>query len=198
MTTKKLAAGPLVLMILPLFFSCATGAGLGEPVSSDWPDLRVRRDNFQNAYFVHSAALNRELVFNPIFLYVVKTETSTVLRFRTVYTGDWWLFFNRVILANEQGVNFQFDFESAHINRVVVGRGGGIRETADIAVSGFVRDRHSQPDRVRQLRELFDGTNVRVRLTGGGRTQDYNIFQSNVAALRDMIAYFESITSTIE
>jgi hypothetical protein len=209
----KALVGVLVLMFLVLIGSCATS---GNPVSSDWPDMRINHDEFQNISFVQSTKLNGLGSWVPMELYIGISEDIKILRLKIVYRGRNWIFFEKVTLVNDQGSNVQYTFNRSDINRNVLS-GAGIQETADVVLSVFNEGsefsdistetkelieilqigKHSNEQKIKELKELVNGTNIRLRFTGD-KYQDVKIHDTYLAGLRNVIAYYESITAKIE
>ena len=204
MTTKKMWINRMntriiLFFILSLLVSCATGAHLGEKVSPDWPDLRIDRDEFRNIAFIQSVVLNIGHGFtapSPIELYIGILEDGNSLRLRATFNGSRWIFFNRAILINDQGGNIQYNFNTSDINRTVIS-GNHVRERVDVPFSAYLMGIHTEAEKIKELRQFLNGTNIRLRLSGESY-REYNISDRFVTALKDIITYYESITSVIE
>jgi hypothetical protein len=203
------------LLVSGLIGSCAN---LEESISSDWPDLRISRDEFRNISFIESAILNGGFLSSPLELYIGISESTKTLRLRVTYYGSEWIFFEEAILINDQGGNLQYTFDIFKLDRDVLS-GSKVRETVDVAFSSFIYEnsepgelsekagenataisqigQHSSVQKIKDLLELLNGTNVRLRLTGD-KYQDYKISNAHLVALRNMIVYYETITAKIE
>jgi hypothetical protein len=220
MTNKKRLmvknfSGVLILLFSALIGSCSS---LGETVSPDWPDLKISHDEFRNISFVQSVTLNGGFSSSPLELYIGINESGKILRFRATYNGNGWIFFDNAILINDQGGNIQYTFDRSQLDRDVIS-GGNVRESVDIAFSTFVNadgelaqlaakvgedttaslgiGKHSDPEKIKNLLELLNGTNVRLRLSGD-KYQEYKISDVHLVALKNVIGYYESITVKIE
>jgi hypothetical protein len=223
----KTLVGIFALIFAIFVVSCASIMGLGEPLSSDWPDLRIRYDEFNKISFIESSHLNYNgLGGGHWHLYIAVSENSKVLRLNLGYSGSGWIFFDKAILINDQGNNIQYTFNQSDLKRKVR-YGGSVGESVDIALSVFIDEtgeiaeltkkiqqiqqsdvsedvkallgikQHSDVAKIKELKELLGGTNIRLRLTGDSYSE-FKIPNSNVISLKSMIAYYESITAKIE
>ena len=199
---KNLSLCGVLAFIFSVFLgSCTT---LGETVSSDWPDLRIKSDKSGNSSSIRSVALNNDFLNAPLELYIEQKENVKILRFRAVHSCDSandGLSLNKAVLTNDQGGNSEYSFDISAVNRNVIS-GGGFRETADIAFSSYTAEssgigQHSEPQKIKTLLELLNGTNIKLRLSGD-KYSDYNISEAHIAALKNILMYYVNITAKIE
>ncbi len=178
----------------------AQASNLGEPVSTDWSDLRIKHDEFRNISFIQSVALSSDVSNSPVSLYISQIENTDILRFRAEYLDIGWIFLDNAIFINDQGKNIQYSFDISEVDRSVFS-GRWVKEVVDVVFSHFTTvdgiGQHSDINKIKDLQELLNGTNIRLRLSGD-KYREYNISDSHVTALKNMIAYYESITLKIE
>ena len=115
------------------------------------------------------------------YLYIGKYDSGkTFLRWKTIYTGDDWVFFDKIIF-NVDGYNFSIPYDKDTCYRD--NGGGAVWEVMDV-----------EPDKAwtRLLQLIATSENTIIRFEGDHKYRDVTLSQTDKDSIRDVLCVFQS------
>ena len=166
--------------VLLLFTSCISIPRIpdGYEQIESRPTMYERFDEFQNVTWI----FNEQMFSNKnSTVYIGKTKDKIWMRIKFIYSGSDWIFFENATFVNQQGKRLSFKFNSWDKKTEV--KDGYVKESIDILISD---------SEIQNLLELYEGTNVRLRLSGE-KYKEYEINDMDfVQGIKETINFYFS------
>lgn len=127
---------------------------------------------------------------SPMFLYVAQGDDGRKTIFaRFYYYGSDWIFFNKVIIKDNNGNQLAFNVESYDKNTEVLS-GGNVKESIDIPIPNLGND--VIDNKFEKLSEIINNGGIKIRLTGK-YYKDYVISPDVIQNYQEMLNLYESL-----
>lgn len=124
-------------------------------------EFYIEHDNFNGTSFIKHKSTFPYIIesLNRRFfrLYIAEKNDFYALRIKFVYRSDNWIFFDSIIIMNENGVKIRWDGLKSWDKTTDVVTGGGVYESIDLILS---------TERINLIESVLMGSEITCRFSG--------------------------------
>lgn len=142
--------------------------------------LKSKYDQFDEVTWYEPQCAPKYINANAFYIYIGKNEYTSWLRWKMVYFGDDWIFFDKIII-NVDGENYTKTFDYSEVNR---DNNADVWEYVDISVSNSDQE---------LLEKIANSKKTTIRFQGDQHHYDREITQNEKYGITDVLTAYKGL-----